>query len=138
MENGQTESITQLADTQPQIDTPLRILLPASTNAPARVQGTCRDDHIRTNAFSPAAYSSTLHLTDGDNIGPNNRIPSLNITAKSTGDSQARIKTAISHYTVLAFSSHRAGKKEVEGSAYVSLAVIYDNLGDYKLVSLLI
>jgi tetratricopeptide (TPR) repeat protein len=130
-EGGKSESVTQLADSQPQIDTPLRILLPTSTNAPARSQGTCRDDHIGTNVFSPGAYAATLNLSD-DSIGPNTRIPTLGIGAKGNSDSQARIKTAISHYTVLAFSSHRAGKKEVEASAYVSLAVIYDNLGNYK------
>lgn len=133
------ESVTQLADAQPQIDTPLRILLPSSTNAPTRIQGTCRDDHIRTNAFSPAAYAATLNIVDQDGIGPNTRIPSLNNTTNNSkvgGDSQARIKTAISHYTVLAFSSHRAEKKEVEASAYVSLAVIYDNMKNYKLVFL--
>lgn len=131
------ESVTQLADSQPQIDTPLRILLPASTNAPTRTQGTCRDDHIRTNAFSPAAYAATLNITEQDSIGPNNRIPSLGSSARIGGDSQAKIKTAVSHYTVLAFSSHRAGKKEVEASAYVSLAVIYDNMKNYKLVCFL-
>jgi hypothetical protein len=129
---GKSESVTQLADSQPQIDTPLRILLPSSTNAPARSQGTCRDDHIGTNVFSPGAYAATLNLSTDDSIGPNTRIPSLGIGAKGNSDSQARIKTAISHYTVLAFSSHRAGKKEVEASAYVSLAVINDNLGNYK------
>lgn len=130
-ENGNGESVTQLADSQPQIDTPLRILLPSSTNAPARTQGTCRDDHIGTNVFSPGAYAATLNLSDAS-IGPNNRIPSISGAPKGNIDSQARIKTAISHYTVLAFSSHRAGKKEVEASAYVSLAVIYDNMGNYK------
>jgi hypothetical protein len=132
-ENNQ-ESVTQLADSQPQIDNPLRILLPLGTNAPARVQGACRDDYIRTNAFSPAAYTTTLNISPDDvSIGPNNRIPSLNSTSISGSiDSQAKIKTAISHYTVLAFSCHRAGKKEVEASAYISLAVIYDNLSNYK------
>ena len=140
MTDMESESVTQLADNQPQIDTPLRILLPSSTNAPVRTQGTSRDDHIRTNAFSPAAYAATLNISDNNNneaIGPNNRIPSLTINTKVGNDSQARIKTAISHYTVLAFSSHRAGKKEVESSAYVSLAVIYDNMRNYKLVSCL-
>lgn len=130
-DEAQSESVTQLADTQPQIDTPLRILLPASTNAPARIQGTRRDEHIGTNVFSPGAYAATLNISDSS-VGPNTRIPSLGGLAKGNPDNQAHIKTAISHYTVLAFSSHRAGKKEVEGSAYVSLAVIYDNLGNYK------
>jgi len=135
MQEAETESITQLADAEPQIDTPLRILLPAGTNAPQRTPSACRDDYIRTNAFSPAAYTVALN-TEGDNaprVGPNSRLPSLpHHSSSKGGDSDAKIKTAISHYTVLAFSCHRAGKSEVEASAYISLAVIYDNMGNYK------
>ena len=53
-------------------------------------------------------------------------------TSASTGGDadNAQLKTAISDFTVLAFSSKRSGKKDVEATAYVSLGVIYDNQGD--------
>ena len=133
MEEEGGESITQLSDNQPQIDTPIRILIPASTNAPPRVNPSCRDDFIRTNAFSPAAFTVALAQND-TTLGPNTRLPSLNNGPKAA-DSDAKVKTAIHDYTVLAFSSHRAGKRDVEGSAYMSLAVIHDNLGNLKAVS---
>ncbi len=132
-DDSATESTTQLADNQPQIDTPIRILLPSGTNAPARVNAQCRDDFIRTNAFSPAAFTVAMTANKA-NLGPNTRLPSLNNSLKGA-DSDAKIKTAIHDYTVLAFSSHRAGKRDVEGSAYISLAVIHDNLGNLKAVS---
>ena len=48
------------------------------------------------------------------------------------GGQDAHLKTAINDYTVLAFSSKRAGKLEVEASAYIALAVVYDNQGNLK------
>jgi hypothetical protein len=129
------ESVTQLADAQPQIDRPLRVMLPSSTNAPARAPQACRDDCIRTNAFSPAAFTAALAMNTGADVGSKTRLPSLPSAVSSKSDADAKIKTAISHYTVLAFSCHRAGKSEVEAAAYISLAVIYDNLGNHKLVS---
>jgi hypothetical protein len=125
------EPITQLADTQPQIDTPIRVLIPHATNAPPRVNKSSRDDHIRTNAFSPQAFAMSLNNLQG--LGPNSRLPSL-ANNKNSGDMEAKIKTAIHDYTTLAFSSHRAGKRDIEGSAYISLGVIYDNLGNYQMV----
>ena len=47
-------------------------------------------------------------------------------------DHDASTKTAIRDFNVLAFSSKRAGKKDVEANAYVSLGVIYDNQKNYK------
>ena len=130
------ESVTQLADVQPQIDRPLRVMLPAATNAPSRAPEACRDDYIRTNAFSPGAFTAALaYHGEGGDMSNKTRLPSLANSAANK-DSDAKIKTAISHYTVLAFSCHRAGKSEVEAAAYLSLAVIYDNLGNYKLVSI--
>jgi hypothetical protein len=48
-------------------------------------------------------------------------------------DHDAQIKTAISDFTVVAFSSKRSGKKDVEAMAYVSLGVIYDNQRNYNM-----
>lgn len=129
MDEDGSESTTQLADNHPQIDTPIRILIPPGTNAPSRNNPSCRDDYIRSNAFSPSAF--TLAATSNNmNLGPNTRLPSLNTTSNT--DTDAKVKTAIHDYTVLAFSSHRAGKRDIEGSAYISLAVIHDNLGNLK------
>lgn len=134
MEDDGNESTTQLSDNQPQIDTPIRILIPSGTNAPARTNNSCRDDFIRRNAFSPAAFTMAL-ASNQTNLGPNTRLPSLNQSTSVKGaDGDAKIKTAIHDYTVLAFSSHRSGKRDVEGSAYISLAVIHDNLGNLKSV----
>jgi tetratricopeptide (TPR) repeat protein len=47
-------------------------------------------------------------------------------------DHDAQIKTSIKDFSVLAFSSKRAGKRDVEAMAYVSLAIIYDNQCNYE------
>jgi hypothetical protein len=133
--DGETESVTQLADIQPQIDTPIRVLIPNTTNAPARISKSSRDEYIRTNAFSPKALASALSNTL-QAIGPSSRISSLPTLKSSTSsDAEAKIKTSIHDYTTLAFSSHRAGKRDIEASAYISLGVIYDNLGNYHMVN---
>lgn len=118
---------TQLADMRPQIDQPLRVVIP--TNAPERVSKTSQDAFIQSNAFSPAALSQTKKnlpellsgtAGNGDNKNSNNRGEKEN----------AKANTAISDFTVLAFSSKRSGKKDLEAMAYVSLGVIHDNQGD--------
>jgi len=129
---------TQLADSRPQLDAPLRVSIPV--NAPARTAKVSHDQYIRSNAFSPAALSMTKQilpslvgvggkkLGGGGKTGPG----SSGGAAGSTGGDadNAAIKTAISDFTLLAFSSKRSGKKDVEATAYVSLGVIYDNQGD--------
>lgn len=126
------ESATQLADAKPQIDTPIRIMIPASTNAPPRINKACRDDFIRTNAFSPSAFNAAV-TANIKASAPNSRLPALNHnTHMINNDADAKIRTAIHDYTVLAFSSQRANQPEVEASAYISLAVIYDNMGNFR------
>ena len=132
---------TQLADSRPQFDAPLRVAIPV--NAPARIAKISHDQHIRTNAFSPAALSMTKKaLPELIGIVPSNRkvLPSLKSSTSGGGgtpivnmDHDAQIKTAIRDFQMLAFSSKRTGKKDVEASAYVSLGVIYDNQGNYLL-----
>ncbi len=64
--------------------------------------------------------------------------PSSSATASSSNEVDAKVKTSIHDYTVLAFSSRRANKPDVEASAYISLAVIYDNIENYKQVCVFI
>ena len=131
---------TQLADSRPQLDAPLRVSIPV--NAPARVSKVSQDAHIRSNAFSPAALAKTKQILPslvGVNRGSSvpssssssSSSPSTSSTSSGGDADNAAIKTAISDFSVLAFSSRRSGKKDVEGTAYVSLGVIYDNQGDY-------
>ena len=122
---------TQLADSRPQFDTALRVALPI--NVPQRTGKKSRDDLIRTNAFSPAALAvgkKTLKSIVGSKGNP--ELPPLDsLTSAPNMEQDAQIKTSIRDFTVLAFSSKRAGKKDVEATAYLSLGVIHDNQGDY-------
>jgi len=125
----ENQSATQLADTRPQIDTPLRVQIPLNT--PARVLKQTRDDLVRGNAFTPAALAQSKSLADSAALGlplplqKNIPLASINM------EHDAQIKTSIKDYTMLAFSSRRAGKRDVAATAYVSLAVIHDNQGNY-------
>jgi len=124
------EAATQLADNKPQIDTPIRVLIPVSVNAPQRADRLSRDQHIRTNAFSPSAFATMKIMVNSSNPDEKTFLPNNNFII----DQDAQLQTAIRDYTVLAFSSRRAGKKEVEASAYVSIAVILDNQGHFEQV----
>ena len=127
---------TQLEDSRPQIDTPLRIK--TNANVPSRDGRQSRDEYIKSNAFSPAAFASSGKLVK-DVIDPKSAATKakVGVGASSSSvppklDHDAHLKTAINDYTVLAFSSKRAGKLEVEASAYIALAVVYDNQGNLK------
>jgi hypothetical protein len=119
---------TQLADSRPQLDAPLRVSIPV--NAPARVAKVTQDQYIRSSAFSPAALSMTKQVLPSL-VGVGGKKLGKAAAPVTSGDADnAQIKTAISDFTVLAFSSRRSGKKDVEATAYVSLGVICDNQGD--------
>lgn len=130
----ESSSSTQLADSRPQFDTTLRVALPV--NVPQRTGKKSRDDLIRTNAFSPAALA-VGKKTLTSLVGNNGKVALTPLAEKSTSiaapnmEQDAQIKTSIRDFSVLAFSSKRAGKKDVEATAYLSLGVIYDNQGNY-------
>ena len=125
---------TQLADSRPKLDNPLRVSIPV--NAPARDAKITQDKYIRANAFSPGALQQSRQALPSLVLGAkkvaDKAKSSSSLPSTNGGDPEsAGIKTAISDFTVLAFSSKRSGKKDIEGTAYVSLGVIYDNQGDY-------
>lgn len=126
----QPEIATQLADVRPQFDVALRVTIPA--NAPSRAQKLLRDSLIRTNAFSPAAYAVSKQLIDASRSNEDDVERILTATETSASfnlDYDSHIKTLIKDFTMVAASSRRAGKKDVEATAYVSLGVICDNQG---------
>lgn len=128
---------TQLADTRPKLDKPLRVALPV--NAPERLPNVPKDEFIYNNAFSPNALAqSKKHLFEiNKNSKPLEPLVSESKPKNLAGnklvnmDHDALVKTAIKDFTVLAFSSKRAGKKDVEATAYASLGVMHDNQGHY-------
>ena len=131
---------TQLADHRPQFDNVLRIALPV--NVPQRLEKKSRDDLIRMHSFSPAAISNGrayMQTLVQSSIATKNsiitltgkEIPTPVDTSGKSLDQDAEILTSIRDLTVLAFSSKRAGKKDIEATAYLSLGVIYDNQCNY-------
>jgi tetratricopeptide (TPR) repeat protein len=130
-EEGPGGPPTQLADSRPQLDQPLRVTIPVQ--APARTSRSSQDQQIQKNAFSPMALSATKSA-----------LPELLGVKKTSEESKggskkqegsgadAGIQTAIADFTTLAFSSKRSGKKDKEAIAYVSLGVIYDNQGNHE------
>lgn len=129
MDEG-NQSATQLADTRPQIDTPLRVQIPLNT--PARINKQTGDDYVRENAFSPSALAFSKTLINMASKG--NKLPTIKDNKGQVNmGHDAQIKTAIRDYSMLAFSSRRAGKRDVAATAYVSLAVIHDNQNNYLL-----
>jgi tetratricopeptide (TPR) repeat protein len=127
---------TQLADARPKIDQPLRIQIPLSINAPSRVECVSKDLQIQQSAFSPAAFRNTNYFIipylAQSKTTKLSSLPTLSDSSINM-DHDAQIKTAIRDYSTLAFSSKRAGKKDVEAAAYVSLGVIYDNQNNYMM-----
>lgn len=129
MDEDGNQSATQLADTRPQIDSPLRVQIPLNT--PARTLKQTSDDFVRANAFTPFALAQSKLLSENAALGK--QLLSLKKLPISSNNSEqdATIKTSIRDYTMLAFSSRRAGKRDIAATAYVSLAVIYDNQSNY-------
>lgn len=171
------EASTQLADTRPVLDTPLRVAIPV--NVPPRNANVNRDTQIYKTTFSPMAIGHSFHHFYHTNYKDhkfyskkptvvNDKFVSLftpedpgrmiNITEKvqlhrlpvPSADSNsdklpeiqgkdpfgsvrydANLKNLLNDFQVLAVSSKRANKKDVEAMAYASLGVIYDNQDDY-------
>ena len=131
-EGGSGGPSTQLVDSRPQLDQPLRVVIPV--NAPQRIGKASQDQYIQQNAFSPMALSQTRSALPELMGVSGNKGASPDKGKKSrpqAENSDAGIKTAISDFSVLAFSSKRSGKKDIEAMAYVSLGVIFDNQENY-------
>ena len=128
------EISTQLADSRPKFDTALRVAIPV--NAPARNVKPTRDALIRANAFSPASYSVGQKLmwatSTGDDSLVEKVLSSGNPHALPEMKDDSQIKNMMKDFQVVASSSKRAGKKDVEATAYVSLGVTCDNQGKLK------
>jgi tetratricopeptide (TPR) repeat protein len=137
------ETTTQLADNRPQFDCALRVALPG--NVPQRLAKKGRDELIRANAFSPAAFSSGRKTFEilaaacqkssssiiSEEVENVSHLLDSKIIDSISRDADADIKTTIRDLSVLALSSRRANQKDVEATAYLSLGVIHDNLGSY-------
>eukprot|EP01038_Epipyxis_sp_PR26KG_P015572 gene15572-21027_t len=140
---------TQLAESRPQLDSPLRVAIPV--NAPNRTIVISRDSFIYANAFSPLAQNiSDLNLNrivnnyssqndescfnqefisdaHGQNIAKLLEHTANTVGSGEAGNNDALIKTQIKDFNALALSSKRSNKKDEEATAYVSLGVIHDN-----------
>lgn len=125
------EQATQLADTKPKLETSLRVAIPI--NVPERNAKPSRDQFIYNTTFSPFAIAQSYRAGNHkDSSGQSTaKCPSelgKNIVSM---DHDALVKTSLKDFGVLAFSSLRAGKKDVEALAYASLGVIHDNQEEY-------
>ena len=126
------EVATQLAETRPKFDTALRISIPVNT--PARCAKLSRDAITRINAFSPSSYAVGRQLIHTFNDGGNVDIilSNMNDSLEVNLENDSTTRNIIKDYTVVAASSKRAGKKDVEATAYVSLGITCDNQGKLK------
>ncbi|CAM9792118.1 unnamed protein product, partial [Ectocarpus sp. 12 AP-2014] len=133
------------------VDTPLRVEPPPSFNAPARPVDQTQDQQIKArtgaSAFSPAAFTmrkyempSSLHglLGSKDSAGGSSTaslVGSLRQrqepTKRDLTENHASYRIAMSDYHMLAFSSQRSGRHEMEGLAYYSAGVTMDSMGQY-------
>ncbi len=100
-------SATQLADTRPQLDCPLRVAIPV--NAPERKLKLSRDQYIYRNAFSPSAQAHSRNSREEmDTSNPNKvhmKKVDLNERVDVNMDHDAMSKTQISDFNTLAFQS---------------------------------
>lgn len=143
-------SSTQLAEQYPQIDLPLRVDPPQNLKAPERTVTLSRDEQIRASAFSPQSFvlrAATLKTLEGAAGGggaadmsttingdlgqTGSKTTSIEGSVKSNSENQAPFRTAVSDYKMLAFSSQRAGKMQMEGQAYLAIAITLDNMQRY-------
>lgn len=144
------EISTQLADTRPVLDHPLRVAIPV--NVPARNATSNRDHTIYVTTFSPMAIAQSNHhfYNSQDNSANPLLAKSLIVGDNSLYVKRAKIKidenvknklipmehnannkNQLKDFQVLAASSKRANKKDVEATAYASLGVVYDNQDEF-------
>lgn len=142
------EQATQLADTRPYLDTPLRVSIPV--NVPVRILAPSRDKAIYDDTYSSMAVSSAsregnmllaafehAHRDVANIESPflykvKSSVSSGVVRRKNaSSENQAALKNTLKDFTVLAQSSRRAEKKDVEGQAYASLGVVFDNEEQY-------
>ena len=128
---------TQLADVNPTLDMPLRIKAPG--NVPERVRRIGRDDEIRRSSYLPFAYKNMKEslgraLESDDCLAALRRIFAQYHSGAPplSSDSDATTNTSIKDFTILASSSKRVGKKDVEANAYLCLGIMYDNQNKLK------
>lgn len=145
MSNEQT---TQLADTRPYLDTPLRVSIPV--NVPPRILAPSRNKIIYEDTYSPMAVGAATRegralLQAHNKVYRDILTTEEEFTFKTTGgqsshrvgkrnsssESDAILKNTLKDFTVLAHSSKRAGKKDLESTAYASLGVVFDNEEEY-------
>lgn len=119
------EQSTQLADTKPKLEAALRVAIPI--NVPERSAKPSRDQFIYNTTFSPSAVAHSKVRGDA-NGSKNSTDLGKNVINM---DHDALVKTALKDFGLLAFSSKRAGKKDVEALAFASLGVIHDNQEEY-------
>ncbi|CAM9906495.1 unnamed protein product [Pylaiella littoralis] len=127
------------------VDTPLRVEPPPSFNAPVRPVDQTQEQQIKASAFSPAAFTMRKYevpahgLLGSKNSAGGSSTASLvgsirqrqEPTVRGHSANQASYRTAMSDYHMLAFSSQRSGRHEMEGLAYYSAGVTMDSMGQY-------
>jgi len=134
-------SSTQLSEQFPQIDTPLRVDPPVTLKAPPRAPPLTRDHLIRDSAFAPKAFRTMQrHKTQplpevtpppGNNGARAKKAAKVESSLKGVSQAQGHSKNALSDNSILAFSSQRAGKVQMEGQAYLAMAISHDNMEQY-------
>jgi len=128
---------TQMAERFPQIDLTQRVDPPPYMNAPPRIATMSKDQLIRESSFSPKAHSRrkydiASYKVAGTERASNGAPPRKNATLKAHTENQSPFQAQVKDYTMLAFSSRRAGRHQMEGAAYFSMGVLYDNMGQYS------
>jgi len=131
---------TQLSEQFPQIDTPLRVDPPPSLKVPARTASMTRDQQIFADSFAPKAFA--VRAAAGVTAGPLPPVSTRGVqkskidsSLKSFSQSQAPSRNSVADSAMLAFSSQRAGKVQMEGQAHLSMAIAHDNMQQYAQVS---
>ncbi|KAJ1446114.1 hypothetical protein M885DRAFT_625538 [Pelagophyceae sp. CCMP2097] len=131
------QGTTHLADRFPQIDTALRVEPPATMKAPDRLETPSRDAQICRSAYSPRAYVMRRTLLAHLAADPRGAERLLEAGSKAARLVPAPLpepaalgpfKTEVANYHMLAFSSQRAGRLEMEAQAHFALGVLHDNV----------
>lgn len=115
-------------------------------NAPPRTATASKDEQIRESSFSPkaftrrkydiASYTPPAEQSMEDSLSGTQTLGAApkkrrEANLKSFTENQSPLQAQVKDYTTLAFSSRRAGRHQMEGAAYFSMGVLYDNMGQF-------
>ena len=123
---------TQLVSGTLELDSPLRMAPPAALKLPERREAEPRDARTRRAVFSAQAFSLRSERDPKRAAERLAKLRRCEAQIRSHTESRATYRNASADYSLLAFSSRRAGRSTAEATAHLAQGIMADNVGEHR------